>query len=127
MITYVAITEGIQVSVRPLYLADETNLMEKRFVFGYFVRIENHTSEEVQLLRRQWFIYDGHGRCREVEGRGVVGKQPIIQPGGAHEYGSYCVLPTFEGAMEGFYLMERPNGERFRVAIPRFTLRAAAN
>ena len=64
---------------------------------------------------------------QEVEGKGVVGRQPVISPGGAHEYNSFCVLQTFEGGMEGTYLMQRPSGERFRIAIPHFTLRAAAN
>ena len=127
MIPYIATTEDITVTVRPVYLDGKSDLIEKRFVFGYFVRIENHSLEEVQLLRRHWYIRDGFGRLKEVEGEGVIGEQPIILPGEAHEYNSLCVLNTFEGSMEGTYLMERANGERFRVNIPRFDLRAAAN
>jgi len=81
----------------------------------------------VQLLRRHWFIYDANGHTKEVEGEGVVGKQPLIKPDGTHEYNSFCVIETLEGSMEGTYLMKRPNGELFFVVIPRFPLRALAN
>jgi ApaG protein len=64
---------------------------------------------------------------KEVEGEGVVGKQPVIMPGEWHEYNSFCVLETMEGYMEGTYLMQRKSSEQFRVKVPRFTLRAAAN
>lgn len=127
MVAYEATTDTIKVIVRPLYLDGQTDVMSGRFVFGYFVRIENEGVLEVQLLRRHWIISDGRGKVEEVEGEGVVGEQPVILPGGAHEYNSYCVLNTFEGSMEGTYLMQRENGERFKVMIPRFNLRAAAN
>lgn len=127
MVPYSATTDDVTVTVRPVYLDSQSDFFSRRFVFGYFIRIENHGAEEVQLLRRHWYIYDAGGRVQEVEGEGVVGQQPLIAPGAAHEYSSYCVLTTFEGTMEGSYLMQRPNGERFRIAIPRFDLRAAAN
>jgi len=124
---YVATTENITVIVRPIYLDGQSDIMAKKFVFAYSVRIENHRSERVQLMRRHWYIRDGAGNTREVEGEGVVGQQPIIPPRGWHDYVSNCVLSTFEGTMEGTYLMRRPNGEVFDVNIPRFVLRAAAN
>jgi ApaG protein len=124
---FVATTDNITVIVRPVYLDGQSNPMVRRFTFAYAVRIENHRPERVQLLRRHWFIQDGAGDMREVEGDGVVGQQPIIPPNGWHEYTSSCVLTTFEGTMEGTYLMQRPNGEVFEVMIPRFVLRAAAN
>jgi len=127
MITYVAETEGVRVSVRPVYLDEQSDIFEKRFVFGYFIQIENQRDTEVQLLRRHWLIYNAHGKLTEVEGQGVIGRKPLISPGQVHEYGSFCVLDTFEGYMEGTYLMEEASGYRFKVAIPRFTLRAAAN
>ncbi|QXD15078.1 Co2+/Mg2+ efflux protein ApaG [Rhodocaloribacter litoris] len=127
MVPYVAITDDIVVTVRPVYLDGRSDLMARKFVFGYLVRIENRGVDDVQLLRRHWIIRDARGHVQEVEGRGVVGKQPVISPGAAHEYNSFCVLETFEGSMEGTYLMERASGERFRVTIPRFDLRAAAN
>ncbi|MBT8401027.1 MAG: Co2+/Mg2+ efflux protein ApaG [Rhodothermia bacterium] len=127
MVAYEALTDTIRVTVRPLYLDGQTDVMRGRFVFGYFVRIENEGALEVQLLRRHWVISDGRGKIEEVEGEGVVGLQPVIPAGEAHEYNSYCVLETFEGSMEGTFLMQRENGERFKAAIPRFNLRAAAN
>lgn len=127
MQTYTETTENITVSVRPIFLDGQSDPMSRKFVFAYFVRIENGGNEEVQLLRRHWFIHDGDSDAKEVEGEGVVGKQPVIPPGAAHEYSSFCVLETFEGFMEGTYTMVRPNGDRFKIVIPRFNLRAASN
>ena len=127
MVAYEALTDQIRVTVRPMYLDGQTDIMNGRFVFGYFVKIENEGLQEVQLLRRHWYISDGRGKVQEVEGEGVVGNQPVIESGGFHEYNSFCILETFEGSMEGSYLMQRPNGERFKAVIPRFNLRAAAN
>ncbi|MFT5142730.1 MAG: ApaG protein [Rhodothermales bacterium] len=127
MVPYAATTEDITVTVRPVYLDGQSDVLNKRFVFGYFVRIENGGSGEVQLLRRHWHIQDSSGRVQEVEGEGIVGKTPVIQPGEYHEYNSFCIIETFEGSMEGTYLMEREYGSRFKVNIPLFNLRAAAN
>jgi len=124
---YVATTEDITVIVQPVYLDGQSDVLARRFVFAYFVRIENNGIDDVQLLRRHWFIRDALGDIKEVDGEGVVGKQPVIPPGEAHEYNSYCILETFEGSMDGTYLMLRSNGESFRVTIPRFSLRASAN
>ena len=127
MTTYTATTEGIRITVQPVYLDGQSDVLQRKFVFAYFIRIENGSSQTVQLMRRQWFIRHSSGRIEEVEGEGVVGRQPTIRPGSSHEYNSYCVLETMEGAMEGTYLMKRENGENFRVAIPTFTLRAMGN
>ena len=127
MQTYAATTENITVTVRPVYLDGQSNHIERKFVFAYFIRIENNSGEQVQLRRRHWFITDSNGDVQEVEGEGVIGQQPVIPPGGGHEYSSFSILGTFEGYMEGTYLMERPGGEQFSVTIPRFALRAAAN
>lgn len=127
MVTYDATTESIAVSVRPVYLDGQSDALARRFVFAYFICVENRGSGEVQLLRRHWIITDGVGGVKEIEGKGVIGEQPCIQPGGMHSYNSFCVLPTFTGSMRGTYLMQRETGERFRVEIPRFDLRAQAN
>ena len=124
---YEATTQQLTVSVRPVYLDDQSDVFASRFVFAYFVEIENHGPAEVQLLRRHWVIRHGDGRVVEVEGEGVVGQQPVLTPGSAHAYNSFCVLETMDGTMEGTYLMQRPNGSRFRAQIPLFHLRAAAN
>ena len=125
--TYTATTESITVQARPVYLDGQSDMMARKFVFAYFIRIENNSREFVQLLRRHWHISHGNGRKEEVEGEGVVGKQPTLEPGGVHEYNSFCILETFEGSMEGTYLMRRANGELFEIVIPRFSMRAAAN
>jgi len=127
MTTYSATTEGITVTASPVYLDGQSDAIEHKFAFAYFIRIENGRSKQVQLLRRHWLIYDSKGNVKDVEGEGVVGKQPILQPGEIHQYNSYCVIETFEGYMEGTYLMEDESGERFEVSIPRFNLRAASN
>lgn len=127
MVSYDATTDAITVTVRPVYLDDRSEVLESRFVHLYFVEIENEGPGEVQLLRRRWIITDAHGNVQEIEGEGVVGRQPVLGPGDVHEYHSFCVLPTFEGTMEGTYLMQRENGSRFRAEIPRFHLRALVN
>jgi ApaG protein len=124
---FTATTHDITIHVRTAYLDHESDVMERKFVFAYFVRIENRGTENVQLLRRHWFINHDGGRVEEVEGEGVVGKQPVIAPGAVHEYNSFCILDSLEGTMEGTYLMQRAAGEYFRVTIPRFTLRAMSN
>ncbi len=120
-------TEHIRVSVRPLYLESESNVVSRKFVFAYFITIENQSTDTVQLLRRHWYITHDTGRVEEVEGEGVIGKQPVIPPGTSHEYNSFCILESLEGFMEGTYTMKRTNGETFRINIPRFVLRAMAN
>lgn len=127
MVTYDATTETVRVTVRPVYLDDKSDVLARRFVFAYFVRIENHGADAVRLLRRQWAITDADGHVQHVEGEGVVGVQPTIMPGGVHEYHSFCVLPTFEGTMEGVYEMERAGGSALDAQIPLFHLRALAN
>lgn len=127
MVSYDATTETVTVTVRPVYLDDKSDPLARRFVFAYFVRVANHGPDEVQILRRRWVIADADGRRQEVEGAGVVGQQPTLAPGDAHEYHSFCVLQAFEGTMQGTYLMQREGGERFLAAIPRFHLCALAN
>ncbi|NND71414.1 MAG: Co2+/Mg2+ efflux protein ApaG [Rhodothermales bacterium] len=127
MITYVARTDSIEIAVQPVWLDGQSSPMEKKFAFGYYITIANNSLRDVQLLRRHWFINDANGKIQEVEGEGVIGQQPVIRPGESHSYNSYCILETFSGSMEGTYLMEWENGERFRAVIPQFLLKAAAN
>ena len=127
MLSYIATTENIKVIVRPIYLDGQSDMLEKKFVFAYFIRIENHGGEKVQLLRRHWCISDAKGNVEEVDGMGVIGEQPFILPGEAHEYNSYCILKWFEGTMEGSYEMRHEGGNEFSVQIPKFLLKAAVN
>jgi ApaG protein len=120
---YYRITEGVRITVTPTYLERHSDPDEPRHVFAYRIRIENVGDTSAHLRWRHWFIHDPIGGDSEVQGDGVVGQEPVIPPGGVHEYESFCVLRAPEGHMEGYYMMERPDGSRFRAAIPRFLLR----
>ena len=119
---YTQTTRSITVSVQPTFREDQSSPGENRFVWAYRVRIENHSAETVQLLRRHWKITDAFGRVQEVTGDGVVGQQPVLQPGRNYEYTSGTPLATPTGFMGGTYQMETASGERFDVTIPLFSL-----
>lgn len=116
-------TDGIRVSVLPTYQAAYSRPAQHRFVFSYRVTIQNQRAEPVQLLRRHWIIWDGNGHIQEVEGDGVVGKQPVIPPGEQHVYASWCPVKSGIGKMHGMFLMvSKQGGEPFQVGIPEFRL-----
>jgi ApaG protein len=117
------ITDGIKISVVTEYQSEYSNPMQAHFVFAYKITIENCSEHTIKLLRRHWFIYDGDGTVREVEGEGVIGKQPVLEPSEWHEYVSGCNLKTSLGKMKGTYLMERlVDGKQFKVHIPEFVM-----
>lgn len=116
---------GIRVTVRPMYLRDQSEPSQQHYVFAYFVRIENVGPRVAQLMSRRWLIHDSAGEDIEVKGEGVVGERPIIGPGELHEYQSFCILKSGEGFMEGHYNFVCPDGTTFRAEIPRFTLSAS--
>lgn len=117
------VTEGIRVTVEATFLAEHSSPEEDRYAFAYFVTIANDSAARVQLRRRHWIITDGNGKVEEVEGPGVVGEQPVLEPGDLHRYTSGAVLATPVGTMEGTYEMHEPNGRAFHARIPRFSLR----
>lgn len=120
---YRAITGGIEVTVRTYFLEDQSDPEQGRWVWAYQVRIENQGRETVQLLRRTWRITDAHGRMQIVQGAGVVGEQPVLEPGDAFEYTSGTPLETSSGFMVGTYHMVRTaSAQEFDVAIPAFSL-----
>ncbi|TYC67490.1 Co2+/Mg2+ efflux protein ApaG [Stappia sp. BW2] len=120
--SYTAITQGIEVSVEPFYMDDESRPEASEYIWAYMVEIHNGGSEPVQLKTRYWQITDALGRKEEVSGEGVVGEQPVIEPGETYEYSSHCPLSTDSGIMAGSYSMERPDGSLFDVVIPAFSL-----
>lgn len=121
--TQTQITQGIKISVSPRFEPLHSNPLDQKFLFSYHIIIENLSEYTVQLLRRHWYIKDAHGEVKEVEGSGVIGKQPILQPGQLHEYSSWCPLTTPIGEMRGTYLMHRLDSEAlFEVEIPAFDL-----
>lgn len=95
-------------------------------LYTYRIRITNLGTVPARLLTRHWIILDGDGQRRDVEGEGVIGQTPQLKSGETFVYDSYCHLATTWGTMEGTYTFLDDNGERFRVAIPRFFLTPAA-
>ena len=119
---YSETTRSITVTVKPTYLEDQSSPLDNHFVWAYRVRILNNSDETVQLLRRHWKITDAAGRIQEVQGSGVVGEQPVLHPGDSYEYTSGTPLNTPSGIMVGSYQMECPDGGRFDIAVPAFSL-----
>ena len=120
LFAYAETTRGVTVRVSPSFLPDQSG--EGRWVWSYHIRLENGGDEAVQLISRHWIITDARGRTEEVEGPGVVGEQPIIEPGRSFDYVSGCPLPTPSGTMRGSYQMVDSNGRPFDIAIPAFSL-----
>lgn len=117
------ITEGVSITVETFYQEDQSNPMNSEYLFAYRITIENQSSVPVQLLRRHWFIVESNGTKREVEGEGVVGEQPILQPEESYQYISAANTKSDIGKMFGTYQMENLfNKTLFTVAIPEFQL-----
>lgn len=117
------ISEGVKVSVETFYQPDYSNPQSEEFMFAYRITIENNNSFPVQLLSRHWFIFDSNGDHREVEGEGVIGVQPKIEPGEKYQYISGCNLRSEMGRMHGTYLMTNLNNKKtFTVNIPAFEM-----
>lgn len=119
-------TRGIVVRVSVSYLPEQSEPQRGRWFWAYHIRIENAGPVTVQLLTRRWIITDGRGARHSVEGEGVVGEQPMIEPGGSFDYVSGCPLSTPTGHMQGSYHMVAEDGSAFDVAIPKFALVAPA-
>lgn len=117
-----AVTHGVRISVRPEFRPDHSDPESGRFVFAYHIRISNQSDRRVTLLSRQWTIIDADGDAKQVEGEGVVGEQPSLEPGESFEYASWCPLETPWGTMEGAFLLHAEPGESIRARIARFYL-----
>ena len=118
----VATTHDIRVEVQSAYVEEQSHPGSRRFVFQYTVTISNHGSEVVQLKTRHWIITDGLGHVEEVQGPGVVGEEPILNPGEGFRYTSGAMLTTERGTMHGSYQMHRADGAQFDVEIAPFLL-----
>ena len=120
------ITSGIEIEVVSAYLSSSSEPENNQYLFSYSISIKNLNSFSVQLLTRQWHIFDSLAPIRQVKGNGVIGEQPIILPGESYSYQSYCDLRSDIGWMEGTYLFRREdNRALLEVGIPRFELSAA--
>ena len=119
---YSETTQEIKISVDTTFVEEQSEPDDFHFVWAYHIRIENEGGETVQLLRRHWHITDSQGRVHEVRGDGVVGEQPVLEPGEAFEYTSGTPLSTPSGFMVGSYQMVTGEGNHFSVLIPAFSL-----
>ena len=115
-------TRGIRVEVKSEYVPERSSPTEHEYFFQYHVRISNLGTERAKLVSRKWVITDADGQVERHEGPGVVGEQPVLAPGAAFEYTSFCPLKTSVGAMQGSYHMVTAGGDRFDAAISAFTL-----
>jgi len=115
-------TRGVRVEVQSSYVPERSAPRDSRYFFAYKIRISNRSEETVQLLSRHWVITDGDGNVEHVRGPGVVGEQPVLEPGESFEYTSFCPLPTPIGSMHGTYQMVTPGGSSFDAEIAPFSL-----
>lgn len=115
-------TEGIRVRVGAQFLPEQSSPESHRYAFAYQVRITNDGERQAQLMSREWIILDADNDRKEVQGEGVIGKTPLIAPGGSFDYVSGCTLSTEWGTMEGTYHFIREDGSAFDVSIGRFFL-----
>ncbi|HRD92241.1 MAG TPA: Co2+/Mg2+ efflux protein ApaG [Accumulibacter sp.] len=112
----------IAVTAIPQYIAEQSDPASDSYVFAYAITIENVGTVPAQLISRHWIITDGSGEVQEVRGLGVVGRQPLLQPGEKFEYTSGCQLDTPVGTMRGSYQMTAVDGKQFEAQVPEFTL-----
>ena len=119
---YSKTTKKINITVNPYFLEDQSEPEDQHYVWAYQVTIDNQSKIRVQLKNRYWKIIDSNGSQQEVRGEGVVGEQPILNPGEKFEYTSGTPLSTPSGFMEGHYEMETKTGNKFEVSIPAFSL-----
>ena len=118
--------QDIHITVECRHLPHESDPSAQRYVFAYTITIENNSNEASQLLNRHWIITDGQGDIEEVQGPGVVGQQPRIQPGQGFRYSSGAILKTPVGVMQGKYEFVTDAGHHFDVEIPQFSLAVSA-
>ncbi|MEP6711564.1 MAG: Co2+/Mg2+ efflux protein ApaG [Ferruginibacter sp.] len=119
------ISGGVKITVETFYQPEYSNPLNGEFMFAYKITLENNNAFPIKLMRRHWHIYDSNGSMREVEGEGVVGVQPLINPGASYQYISGCNLRSEMGKMLGTYLIENIHNQRtFNVTIPSFEMYA---
>ncbi len=119
---YEAITREIKISVKTRYIPEQSDADKSHFVWAYQITIENLGQETVQLISRHWRITNALGKHQEVKGKGVVGKQPVLEPGAQFTYSSGTPLNTPSGFMVGTYQMHVNDGHPFEAQVPSFSL-----
>lgn len=113
---------SVSVSVKTEHLKHHSQAKQNKFAFAYHITITNHHEQQLQLMSRHWVITDGNGKVTEVEGDGVVGEQPLIEPKQSYHYSSGALLDTPVGTMQGHYHMKNLEGDTIKASIPLFTL-----
>ncbi len=119
---YSKTTNGVTVTVTPYFLEDQSSPQESHFVWAYQVNIRNLGNCSIKLNHRNWLIIDANGKVLNIQGEGVVGEFPTIEPGESFEYTSGTPLKTNNGIMQGFYLVSQDNGQNLKIDIPTFSL-----
>lgn len=118
-----AITQGVKISVKPIFLGIQNRNKQEHFFFEYYIVIENISTDTIQLFSRHWEIYDSLSQTEIVEGEGVIGIQPVLESGQKHAYKSNCILLSNCGSMKGYYTMlNLTTKNTFNVEIPKFQL-----
>lgn len=119
------ISGGVKITVETFYQAEYSNPVNAEYMFAYRITIENNNSFPVKLLHRHWYIFDSNATSREVDGEGVVGVQPVIEPNTSYQYISGCNLKSEMGKMHGYYVLQNLNtSQQFKVQIPVFEMLA---
>jgi ApaG protein len=128
MLAYVATTRGVTVTVRVVYLDKHSDAVRHRFAFDCHAHLANEGMGEVQILERCWRVHQANGAVHEIAEPVVkLSNPPFVRPGAAFEHASQCTIETFDGYVEGHYLLQNTYGDRFRATLPRLPLHAAAN
>jgi|TARA_B100001094_G_scaffold91299_1_gene87295 ApaG protein len=119
------VTKGIRISVKTIYDGSYFKNYNLHFAFNYIIKITNQSKSTVQLKTRHWRIFDSLSPDVIIDGEGVIGEKPLINPGDSYEYSSGCLITSPVGAMRGFYnMIDVNNGKKFRAYIPTFKLNA---
>ena len=119
---YSKITRDVKVTVKPYFLEDQSSPNDNHYVWAYKIHIENHSENQLKLNHRTWTIIDGNGEVLQIQGVGVVGETPVINPGETYEYTSGTPLKTTSGIMQGYYSMTVKGGDHLKIDIPTFSL-----
>ncbi|MCP4914044.1 MAG: Co2+/Mg2+ efflux protein ApaG [Oligoflexia bacterium] len=121
--SYNEVTRDIHVRATPFYISEKSSPEDDYFFFAYKIEITNNSDEKVKLLNRHWIIRDGKKVEKFINGEGVIGQRPEIEPNESFEYTSFCPLSTPTGNMRGKFELQYDNGDRFWVRVPLFFFR----
>jgi ApaG protein len=120
---YISESRDFRIEIETEFDFDQSNPLQYQYLFRYTILITNIGKIEAQLISRKWFIKDGKGEIKIVEGPGVIGQTPYFKPGSSFEYSSFCPLPTMKGEMWGHFIMKDSQGKDFEIDTPVFKFR----